>query len=622
MKKISKIILALILITFFGCDRDKFADLNTDPAVLSQPDLRYSITAEMEAVYNNDYTIWFYNNLMYDWPWSQVTTVNGGNTNDFNLQGARGGQELYGELMRQARDIQYRVDAMDDEQKKAWEAVKAITYPLMIQPFLVTSDYKGSMAYTEAGRAAFTDPPLVTPVYDSQDSLFMVWLDQLDYAIDVLTNASGAVELKEQDLVYGGDYAKWAKFCNLLKLKIAARLVNKNRQRAIEIAEEVASSPAGYMTTIEDDFVYQRGQLWLGTTNGLEGGFAAKTLTEFLVNNRDPRVRFMFRKNDFNPEVIQAFISQGMKDSLPSYITPYINFDTDGNFDSWKEPGEPWVRFFGAPVSPSELGNEEYFNQEKKYQLTIDGNTKNYYATSYYNEKWMRTSFGFTYPTQPGGRVIELRYNEPPLKVILGTSAETLLYLAEFKLLGANIQGDAQDFLNEGVTNSILRADEIAKNNQLPYYAKDPVYISPDDQMLASTQVKPGEIQELLSKDICDLSEGGTDAALEKVYIQQYINFILTPYDVWTTVRRAGIPKKNSAYLPYVPFMPRGGGSELVIPRRYVVDLPLEDDLNYDNKMNALEQQGFTPGVNDPVILSNERIWFDQEDPDYGAGPK
>jgi len=573
-------------------------------------------------MYNNDYTIWFYNNMQYEFPWSQVTTVNGGNNNDFNLIGATGGQALYDHLIRQARDIQYRVNEMDDEQKASWEAIEAITYPVMIQPFLTATDVIGSKSYTQAGRAAFTDPPLITPVLDPQDTLFTVWLNELDYAIDVLLNkSSGAVEMKEQDLIYGGDYTKWAKFCNLLKLKIAARLVNKNRAKALEIAQEVASSPAGYMNTLEDDFVYQRGQLWLGTENSIEGGFAAKTLTEFMVNNRDPRVRFMFKKNDFNAEVIQAFISEGKRDSLPSYIVPFINFDGNGNFDSWKEPGEPWVRYFGAPVSPSELDNGEYFNQEQKFQLTIDGNTKNYYATSYYNEKWVRTIYGYTYPTKPGGRVIELRYNEPPLKVILGTAAETLLYLAEFKLLGAEIQGEAQDFLNEGVRLSIMRADEIAKNNQLPYYSKDPVYLTVDEQLEGSTQIKPGEIEELLSKPICDLSAGGADA-LEKVYIQQYINFILTPYDVWTTVRRSGIPKRNSAYLPYVPFMPRGGGSELVIPRRYVAALPLEDDLNYANKMAALEQQGFTPGVNDPVTLSTERIWFDQEDPDYGAGPK
>ena len=620
MKKINYILFVLMIVSVMGCNKDNFADLNTDPSTLSEPDLRYSLTKAIEEMYNNDYTIWFYNNLKYEWPWSQVAVQGGGNSNDFNLMGSSGGQSLFGDLMRQARDIQYRVDAMEGESKTYWEPLKAMTYPILIQPFITATDVKGSQPYNEAGRAAFTDPPLITPVYDNIETLYNTWLEELDYAIGVLSNVQDAVFLGDQDLIYGGDFKKWAKFCNLLKLKIAARLVNKDKARALQIAEQVANSPEGYMATTEDDFVYRRGKLWMGTTNGLEGGFAAKRFAEFLVNNRDPRVRFIFRKNDFNPEVIQAFIDEGRKDDLPSYILPNIVFDSDGNFAGWKpEVGEPWVRYYGAPVSPSELGNDEYFNQESLYQLTIDGNTKNYYATSYFNEKFLRTSYGFTYPTKPGGRVIELRYNEPPLKVILGTSAETLLLLAEFKLLGANIPTDAQELLNEGVRQSILRADDIAKNNELPYYDEDPVYLSIDDKYMASTKVKPGEITELLSKDICNLSSGD---ALEKVYLQQYVNYALTPYDVWTTVRRAGIPKRNSPYLAWEPFMPRGGGSEMVVPRRYTAALPLEDDLNYANKMASIEEQGFTPGVNDPNVLHDERLWFDKENPDYGMGPK
>jgi len=621
MKKINYILFALMIVSVMGCDKDKFGDLNTDPATLSEPDLRYSLTKEIEAMYNNDYTIWFYNNLQYQWPWSQVATQNGGNPNDFNLMGSTGGQSLFGDLLRQARDIQYRIDHMEPENKAYWEPLKAISYAALIQPYITVTDVNGSQAYNEAGRAAFTDPPLITPVLDNLETLYSTWLEELDYAIGVLSNVpQDAVPFAEQDLIYGGDYTKWAKFCNLLKLKIAARLINKDRDKAIQIAEQVASSPIGYMSTNEDDFVYRRGKLWLGTTNGLEGGFAAKRLAEFMVNNRDPRIRFIFRKNDFNPEVIQAFIDEGRKDDLPSYIVPNILFDGNGNFAGWKDGiGEPWVRYYGAPVSPSELGNDEYFNQESLYQLTIDDNTKSYYATSYFNEKFLRTSYGFTYPTKPGGRVIELRYNEPPLKVIIGTAAETLLFLAEFKLLGANIPVDAQELFNEGVKLSILGADEVAKNNELPYYDEDPVYLTIDERYNASTKVKPGEIATLLSKDICNLSSGD---ALEKVYIQQLINYALTPYDVWTTARRAGIPKRDSHYLAWEPFMPRGGGSEIVIPRRFTAGLPLEDDLNYANKMAALQEQGFTPGSNDPNILHDERLWFDKENPDYGMGPK
>ena len=49
---------------------------------------------------------------------------------------------------------------------------------------------------------------------------------------------------------------------------------------------------------------------------------------------------------------------------------------------------------------------------------------------------------------------------------------------------------------------------------------------------------------------------------------------------------------------------------------------PTEDDINYANKQAALLEQGFTGGTPDPAVLSIERLWFDQENPDYGDGPK
>jgi hypothetical protein len=37
--------------------------------------------------------------------------------------------------------------------------------------------------------------------------------------------------------------------------------------------------------------------------------------------------------------------------------------------------------------------------------------------------------------------------------------------------------------------------------------------------------------------------------------------------------------------------------------------------------MQAIEDQGFTSAVNDPEVLNSERLWFDENNPQYGAGP-
>jgi hypothetical protein len=419
-----------------------------------------------------------------------------------------------------------------------------------------------------------------------------------------------------QDIIYKGDYTKWAKLCNLLKLRIAARLVNKDKAKALSIAAEVAASPAGYMDNLNDDFVYNRGIKYYGTGNGMWIGFAGKNVADFMVSNKDPRVRFIFEKNSFNAEVVQAFLDNAKE--LPPYVAAKANIE--GNkFVSWKAPGEPWVRYYGAPVSPDARinpVNNIYFNQDILYKLTVGSVSKNYTATSLYSEKMVRTSYDFTYPTKPGGRVLQLKDNDPGLNVLLGSAAETNLYLAEFKLLGANLPKSAQDYLNQGVTLSIQRMDALAKANQMPYYESDPVYTDATAAADAATKLRAGEITALLAQPAYNLATDG----LEKVYIQQYINFMATPHDLWTSVRRSGVPKKGSSYLAWENVT--GSGVELKIPRRFVVGTPTEDDINYANKKAAVTEMGVTTGTNNPTTLSNERLWFDKENPNYGAGPK
>jgi hypothetical protein len=273
------------------------------------------------------------------------------------------------------------------------------------------------------------------------------------------------------------------------------------------------------------------------------------------------------------------------------------------------------VRYHGVTVSHDATqapANEKYFNQS----ITNKIENKTYIATSLYSEKLTRTTYDFTYPTKPGGRVLELKDNDPPHTVILGSAAETNLYLAEFKLLGANLPKSAQEYFSWGVELSVKRADLLAKSQQMPYYNGDPVYTDANIAEAAATKLRDGEIEALLAKPAYNLATDG----LEKVYIQQYINFLNTPNDVWTTVRRSGIPKKGSAYLPWENFT--ASGSEMPIPRRFVIGTPTEDDLNYANKMASAQEQGFSTGTPDPVKLNSEKLWFDKQDPAYGAGPK
>lgn len=616
MKNKYIVLFALILLMGWGCDREKFAELNTNPSTISEPDLRYSAAKAIEQMYSDDYLTYFYNNFQYIMPWTQVTLKQGGNTSDFLEMGPAGGHNIYGSLIPQAMDIRYRIDNLKETEKAINQSIYAITYPMVILPAMTRSDVTGSMVYTQAGMAPYTNPPLLTPVVDNESTLYNTWLTELNKALNILTTAKNQFSMGNQDIVYKGDYTKWAKLCNTLKLRIAARLVNKDKAKALSIAAEVASSPAGYMDNLSDDFIYNRGIKYYGTGNGMWIGYGGKNLVDFLVSNKDPRVRFIFEKNGFNAEVVQAFLDGGK--TLPPYVAQNAVID-NGKFVSWKAPGEPWVRYYGAPVSPDARMNpvnDIYFNQDILNKLVVGSVSKTYTATSLFSEKMVRTSYSFTYPTKPGGRVIQLKDNPPGLNVILASAAETNLYLAEFKLLGANLPKSAQEYFNQGVTLSVQRMDATAKNNQMPYYDSDPVYTDATAAAAAATKLRTGEITDLLTRPAYNLAVDG----LEKVYIQQYINFMATPHDLWATVRRSGVPKKGSSYLAWENVT--ASGVELKIPRRFVIATPTEDDINYANKKAAVTEMGVTTGTNNPTTLNSERLWSDKENPGYGAGPK
>ena len=90
--------------------------------------------------------------------------------------------------------------------------------------------------------------------------MFELWLKQLDETINYLRENNPQDVLGAQDFIYRGKLDKWAKLANSLKLRIAARLINKDKARAIAIVNEAAQNPAGLILTLDDDFVFNKGK--------------------------------------------------------------------------------------------------------------------------------------------------------------------------------------------------------------------------------------------------------------------------------------------------------------------------------------------------------------------------
>lgn len=610
----------MMLAVLASCDKDHFADINQDPSKVTKADIGFLFT---EALYQYDqtYTEWFYDNSKNIFPWAQVTASGGGNTGDMMYDGPHDNRwiALYSKMMPPLEDIRYTIDQrMTPVDGAKYQHIKAMTYLLQIAQAVKYTDVFGSMPYTEAGKARYTNPPLLTPKYDNQELLFNTWVKEIDNAIAVLSVNAPVVNgvpvtqisIGNQDFVYKSDRTKWLKYANGLKLRIAARLLNVDKARALALAEQVDASQ--YPNSNDDDFYYSPGTNYYHFGDGVGFGAGSKNLIDFLRDNQDPRLRFLFNKNEFNSIVVQGFFDAGKE--LPSYIAQNVEYTSTmvngvekKTFKAWKGLGEPWVRYYGAPAAPDAKKDpvifKNYFNSEN-YKL---GN-KYFSKLSSYNAKNVITWLDFTYPDP--SKTVEYKA-DAAYHACHMSAAEVNLYLAEFKLLGAKLKGTASDYYANAIRLSVNVHDKIARENDIAYYST--VY----DPNEATVGLKNGEIDNLLAKNAYQLT-GTTDQQLEKVYIQQYINLLSNPNELFVTARRSGYPKAGSTVLAREPFLEEG--VELVVPRRFTVNNPTLDNINYTNAFNAIKEQGFTSGSNLPSVLNTERVWYDKSAPQWGAG--
>ena len=618
--KANKILIALSLLAVVGMTscRKEFAELNMKPSAVITEEPSFLLTAAEAAFETNDYTFWFYNQALFA-TWSQMGTTGIFKEDTFLMPTGVNRQTSYYAMLTYRNQINKYIEDNDHPESKAYAAMCGV---LAIYGAIYASDINGDIQYTEA--CQYRNGGTLTPMYDTVEELYDLWVKELDDYIKIFKDDTQVV-VGKQDIIYGGNMDKWARMANTLKLKIAVRLYNNNASKAAEIAKGVLSNSAGYIDSMDDAFIYHKadkdtgGDLAYQTGNGLSGYMSGSSekVVKYMVDSRDPRVRFFYTKNGFNSKIIQEFIVEGKKDDLPPYVLENINLDADGNFASYKLE-EPWNRYFGRPVvwemSPEyEAMKGIYFDYTTRYQLTVGNANKSYSVFSTMSEEMVRGRVDFTLPTIPGGPVKQDTEDVPWWGMYLG-AGETNLYLAELANLGA-ISGNAKNYYERGVELSVREWDYVAGKNKIPYYKATYDY----DPLEVSIELKDGEIETMLATDGVKW-----DGSMEKIYLQQLMNFTMMPDEFFVTARRSGYPKLGSKYLPFTEF---SKFARTAIPRRFEFTDPLPTDIMHDIRLANLKAQGFTTGSNQSgaghnttTVLNTERLWQDKNAPQWGEG--
>lgn len=137
---------------------------------------------------------------------------------------------MYTAVLTQMKAVMAKADENDD---KIYTGIAQIT---TAQTISILTDIFGDIPYSEA----LLSTENITPSYDKQEAIYTAVIDLLNQGIANVKSGQGT-KPGTDDLVYGGDVAKWEKFANSLKLRLYNHLSKVQPNAA---AEFLATNPA------------------------------------------------------------------------------------------------------------------------------------------------------------------------------------------------------------------------------------------------------------------------------------------------------------------------------------------------------------------------------------------
>ena len=546
------IIAGALLLTGASCTKN-FGDINTDPTIVTTPDVKYLLTYSQERLATYNGGEWIYEGMEQLFRYTQHVTASPyeitGNVN------ARYGV-YYSQILPNLFEVRRQIAAMPE--KDNYQKIEAITYIMQVLHGIKVTDMNGSIPYTQAEQGRYEGN--YSPVFDNQETLFNTWLTELDNSISILSNTGlpNQTDIESADVFYKGDWIKWVKLANTLKLRIAARLENQNAAKTQEIFKQVMQDAVGPIDNDDAQLTYSNPNFspFGNDVNYRSVRYGSASIINFLKKTNDPRLPVYFEDNKLSKQI---FTDNG--------VTP----------PSFMDINDPLIQFQGGPA---DWGADPVVAAYIGNSFPINGT--NYFLISPINRK-------FFSPRMNG---LTGNYTD-----VMVTNAESCLLVAEFieKGYGSGIdtKGSSEDWYIKGVTSSVRTMNSIAVT------AESTTGFSGDGTARIESYLDGENVK----------FNGEND--LERIYIQEYLNFYRNASEAFVLVRRTGYPKYSSTYYAREAF-------DEPIPRRWWTNDPGE--VNRANWEAALADQGFTENAQDVPTLSTQRIWYDKNAPDFGEG--
>jgi hypothetical protein len=209
------------------------------------------------------------------------------------------------------------------------------------------TDWFGNIPYTEANKGIEL---IYKPKYDTQQSIYMDMLNELDEACTNISSSNPDDGFAASDMIYQGDITKWKKWGYSLMLRLAMRISNVDAATAATYVSKAVTG--GVFTSNADNAVIlmATAQVW-NNQNGLVRAFIdgsqPSTLSKTLVDklkgpnagsaaDDDPRLMIISGGVDGNLDPLaQKGMPNGLDLGTLDVYTGVSGTDITGTFSSF-----------------------------------------------------------------------------------------------------------------------------------------------------------------------------------------------------------------------------------------------------------------------------------------------
>jgi len=264
-----------------------------------------------------------------------------------------------------------------------WTAVGRVLKSYM---FSVMTDAMGDLPYTQALKG----DTILHPVYDSQQSIYDSLFANLAQANSEFDFGAAAVGFPTGDLMYKGSMAKWRKFANSLRLRLAMHLTNVDPAKAQ--AEAAAAVAAGVFASNADNatLLYltsspNRNPIY-NDARGRDDYGMSKTFVDSLTSWADPRLPVFAQLNEDTIVANQTY--EGLPNGLNDGEGPDLSYIS--------RIGAFWRERPNAPMDLLTYSEVQFLEAEAAERGWIAGSAATFYnnaITASFNQ------YGVTDPT-------------------------------------------------------------------------------------------------------------------------------------------------------------------------------------------------------------------------------